>query len=64
MNGPLVDENLYVCTLRSGKIPYNTRQTQLNQQSNRDKQRPNIPPGRNSLQINHKINIPSIQTTP
>ena len=44
MEVPLVDNNLYVHTLRGRNIPYDTIQKQLNRQNKRGKQNPDIPP--------------------
>ena len=58
---PLVDENLYVKTLRNRNIPYDIRHRQFDNQNSKT-QKPNIPPRHSNLLTSHKIATADIST--
>ena len=61
MNVPLVNENLYVRTLRNSNISYDIRHRQFDNQNSRG-QKPDIPPRQGSLQTNHNMMTTDIST--
>ena len=59
MNVPLVDENLYIRSLRNGNIPNYTRHRLFNNQNSKTK-KPDIPPRCGSLTTSHKMTTADI----